>query len=164
MKNWKSLLITAAALALMHTVPDVRGQSPLGATNSVQSSQSSDTRANEPKAAAAGLVEACAAAADELAKSRVLVDALETENASLKTRLETEKRTTTILTELNETRRSESDALKAALAAKNETIAAKDAVIASQDKLIAALKQKKSSPWRRLGDVLIGAAVFAILK
>jgi hypothetical protein len=65
---------------------------------------------------------------------------------------------------LNETRKSENDALRAALAAKNETIAAKDAVIAGQDKLIDALKQKKTSPWKRLSDVLLGAAIFAILK
>ncbi len=104
------------------------------------------------------------ATAVELEKTRILVGALESENSTLKTRLETEKRAMAILSELNETRKSEADALKAALAAKNETIAAKDAVIASQDKLVAALKTKKSSPWRRLGDVLIGAAVFAILK
>ena len=104
------------------------------------------------------------ATAVELEKSRVLIAALESENTALKERLETEKRTAEILTELAGTHKSESEALRSAIAAKNETIAAKDAVIASQDKLIAALKQKKSSPWRRLGDVLIGAAVFAILK
>ena len=54
--------------------------------------------------------------------------------------------------------------MRITVAAKNETIAAKDAVIASQDKLIETLKRKKASIWRRLGDVLIGAAAIAILK
>jgi hypothetical protein len=110
------------------------------------------------------LAVACNAAADELRASRSLIDALDTENASLKTRLATERQLTAVLTELNETRRSESDALRTTVAAKNETIAAKDAVIASQDKLIDALKRKKPSPWRRLGDILIGAATIAVLK
>jgi hypothetical protein len=66
--------------------------------------------------------------------------------------------------ELIDTRRLETDDLRAALDAKNETIAAKDAVIDSQGKLIEKLKKNKVSPWRRIGDILIGAAVFAILK
>lgn len=93
-----------------------------------------------------------------------MIDALDAENASLRSRLETEKRATAILAELNETRKSEAEALRKAIDAKNETIAAKDAVITSQDKLIEGLKHKKSSPWRRLGDILIGAAAIAILK
>lgn len=104
------------------------------------------------------------ATAVELEKTRVLVTAIENENRAVKERLETEKRTTVILTELNETRKSESEDLRTAITAKNETITAKDAVIASQDKLIIELKKKKSSPWRRLGDILIGAAIFTILK
>ena len=48
--------------------------------------------------------------------------------------------------------------------AKNETLAAKDVVIASQEKLIDALKAKKSSPWKRLGDVLIGVAAGMVLR
>lgn len=104
------------------------------------------------------------AAVEELAASRTLIDALESENAALKTRLATEKQLTSVLTELKETRRVEADSLRATVAAKNETIAAKDAVIAQQDKLVEALKSKKQSPWRRIGDILIGAAVFAILK
>ena len=107
---------------------------------------------------------ACAAAVNELKASRTLLDALDAENASLKSRLETEKRTTAILTELNETRKSETEALRKAIEAKTETIAARDTVIATQDKLIDALKTKKPSPWRRLGDILIGAAVIAVLK
>ncbi|CAN5485975.1 hypothetical protein BH10ACI3_BH10ACI3_23130 [soil metagenome] len=104
------------------------------------------------------------AVAVELEKTLVLVNALDAENAALNSRLGSEKQTTALLTELNATRRSEAEALRAAVTAKNETIAAKDGVIASQDKLIEALKSKKTSPWRRLGDILVGAAVIAILK
>lgn len=94
----------------------------------------------------------------------MLVDALETENRFLRGRLETEKRTVEILSALNETRKAESEALRKTIEAKNETIAAKDAVIAAQDKLIATLKSKRRSPLARLGDILIGAAVIAVLK
>ncbi|MBK8466121.1 MAG: hypothetical protein IPL32_09840 [Chloracidobacterium sp.] len=107
---------------------------------------------------------ACIAAVDELKASRVLIDALEGENRALDERLETEKQAIAILKELNETRRSESEALRATVAAKNETIAAKDKVIDSQDKLVTALKGKKRSPLGRIGDILIGAAIFAVLK
>ena len=47
---------------------------------------------------------------------------------------------------------------------KNEALAAKDAVIAGQDKLVNELRRRKTSPWKRLGDVLIGVAAAAILK
>lgn len=110
------------------------------------------------------VIEACAAAAEELAKSRVLIVALESENAALKTRIETEKATTVILSELSETRKSEANALRSAVTAKNETIAAKDTVITAQDKLIETLKRKKSSPWQRIGDVMIGVAVAMIIR
>jgi chromosome segregation ATPase len=110
------------------------------------------------------LAAACAAAADELAASRTLIDALEKENTELKSRLDTEKRTTALLTELNETRNSETEALRTALAAKNEALTAKDSVIVSQDKVIETLKRKKSSPWKRFTDVLIGVGLGMILK
>ena len=100
----------------------------------------------------------------ELRESRGWIDSLASENRALSERLETEQQTTAILTELNETRKSESEALRAAINAKNETIAAKDSVIAAQDKLVGALKAKKPSTLRRIGDVLIGAAIFAVLK
>ena len=96
--------------------------------------------------------------------SRLLIEALENENRVVKERLETEKRTTVVLTELNETRKSEAEALRSVVTAKNETINAKDAVISAQEKLIETLKKKKTTPWRRLGDILMGAAVFAIFK
>jgi len=107
---------------------------------------------------------ACNAAADELRVSTDLIDALETENAALRARLDTEKRANELLTELNETRRAESEALKSNVAAKNETIAAKDTAIAVQDKLIETLKTKKRSPWARIADILLGAGIIAILK
>ncbi len=110
------------------------------------------------------VIAACMATAVELEKTRVLVAALESENRALKERLDTEKRTTALLTELNETRKTESEALKSTVAAKNDTLAAKDAVIASQDKLIDELQRKRPSPWRRIGDILIGGAIFAVLK
>lgn len=69
-----------------------------------------------------------------------------------------------MLTELNETRKAESDALQNVVAAKNETLIAKDTVIANQDKLIETLKAKKSSPWKRFGDVLIGVAAGMVLR
>ena len=43
-------------------------------------------------------------------------------------------------------------------------IVAKNGEIAARDKLIDELRRRRSSPWRRLGDILIGAAVTAILK
>ena len=102
--------------------------------------------------------------ADELRASRILIDALVTENAALKSRLETEKRANALLNELNETRRAESEALKATVTAKNETITAKDAAIAAQDKLIGTLKPKKRSIWSRIADIAIGAGIAAVIK
>jgi hypothetical protein len=107
---------------------------------------------------------ACAAAVAELETSRRLIDLLERENQLIRTRLETETRTVAILTELNASRKAESEALRTALAAKTETLAAKDEVIASQQRLIDALKANKSSPWRRLGDILIGVAAGIVLR
>ena len=95
------------------------------------------------------VIGACAAAADELAKIRRLAAALDEENKTLSERLETANRSSALLRELNETRKSETEALKSTVAAKNETIAAKDAVIGKQDELVRELKSKKTSPWRR---------------
>lgn len=178
MKNWKSSILILILLVLMSSVPAAYGQSPQQPKSSASGSPNSDIRANEefgvtPLGVNAPrdltrkrvtLTDACAAAAEDLKATRVLAEALESENRALKTRLETEKQTTALLLELNETRKSETDALQAAVTAKNETIAAKDTVIASQEKLIEALKTKKTSPWKRLGDILIGAAMIAIVK
>jgi beta-phosphoglucomutase-like phosphatase (HAD superfamily) len=93
-----------------------------------------------------------------------LLGLLERENELLKDRLETEKRASSLLVELSESRRAENEALRNAIAAKNETVAAKDTVIAGQEKLIEALKNRKPSPWKRLGDVLVGVAAGMVLK
>ena len=110
------------------------------------------------------LLSACAAAVEELSATRRLVEALERENELLKDRLDTEKRASSLLTDLSESRRAENEALRSAIAAKNETIVAKDAVIESQERSITALQKRKFSPWKRLGDVLIGVAAGAILR
>ena len=101
---------------------------------------------------------------EEIRLADRLIAALESENAALRLRLETEKAANATLRELNETRRAESAALREALAAKNEAIAAKDDAIAAQEKLIADLKKRRGSLWKRLGDVAIGAAVGAIFR
>ena len=101
---------------------------------------------------------------DELAKSRLLIDTLAAENDALKTRLDTERQLTAVLTELDTARRAEADALRGTVKSKDEALNAKDAVIAADDKLIAALKAKKPSAWRRLADILIGAGIVAIAK
>ncbi len=82
------------------------------------------------------IINACAAAVNELAKTRLLIEALERESKLISERLETEKKAAAVLQEVNRTRSSEAEALLSAVAAKNETIAAKDAVIAGQDKLV----------------------------
>ena len=93
-----------------------------------------------------------------------MIGLLEQENELVKERLETEKRASSLLAELNESRRAENEALRNAIAAKNETVLAKEAVIAGQEKLIEALKNRKPSPWKRMGDVLIGVAAGMVLK
>lgn len=107
---------------------------------------------------------ACSAAVDELKASRKLIELLETETALLKERLSTEKHTTSLLLELTATQKAESEALRNALNAKNETVAAKDKVIETQSKLVDALNKKKTSPWKRIGDVLIGVAAGMVFR
>lgn len=109
-------------------------------------------------------VAACNAAVEELKAARRLIDLLDRENALLKDRLDTEKRASSLLGELNESRRAETEALRETVAAKNETLLGKDAVITNQEKLIDTLKAKKSSPWKRIGDILIGVAAGAIFR
>lgn len=168
MKNYKNSQLILVMLAVMYGTPAAYAQSPAQTKNSAQSSPKSDIRVSSAHVSK-GSVEAkvtmaCASAVTELSASRDLINSLETENAALRTRLETEQRATKLLDELNATRKSETDALRKALDAKNETIAAKDAVIASQDKLIETLKRKKTSPWKRALDILIGVGVGAVLK
>lgn len=101
---------------------------------------------------------------EEIRLADRLIAALESENAALRLRLETEKAANATLRELNETRRAEADALREALAAKNEAIAAKDDALAAQQKLIAELKKRRTSLWKRLGDIAIGVALGAIFR
>lgn len=101
---------------------------------------------------------------DEISASRKLIAALERENSALRERLETEQKANLVLIELNETRKAENESLRTTIAAKNETIEAKDAVIALQQTLAGSLKKDKTSIWKRLGDIAIGAAIGAILK
>ncbi len=128
--------------------------------NSAENLLKSVTRASED----AKLVNSCAAAVEELIVTRRLVTALENENTLLRSRIETAASTEAVLIELKETREKENSALYTAIAAKNETIAAKDAAIKKQDEMITELKRRKSSVWKRVGDILIGVAVSAILK
>ena len=154
MRKLKRSVLMLALLVGILNGHGVFGQSTQLSKSSAESSQGSDIRA----------ISACNAAAVELKALRRLIGLLEQENALLKGRLETEKDSTARLTELNEARRAEGDALRNLVAAKNETLIAKDTVIANQEKLIESLKAKKSSPWKRLGDVLIGVAAGAVLK
>lgn len=178
MKNLKNLRLILSMLAAVLSAQGAFAQSAQPLTSSAKSSPTSDTRVNKDVSVTSSGVKddeavtrervtftrACAAAVDDLIATRSLVTALEDENAALKTRLNTEKQTNALLTELNATRKSETKALQDTVTAKSEAVAAKDAVIASQDKLIETLRKKKTSPLRRLTDVLIGAAMMAILK
>ena len=100
----------------------------------------------------------------ELTAADRLIEALDRENAALRERLETEKQATAVLTELNDARRREAEALRAALDAKIETIAAKDAAIEAQAAVIEDLRRKRTSIWKRIGDVAIGIAAGALLR
>lgn len=174
MKNWKELLLIPALLAAALSAQNAAAQSPPQQSSSAQNSQSSATpvqsngfsrdKAVTPKGVTLNPISACAAAVNDLKASRALIDALESENRALNERLEIEKQTTAILKELSDTRKSETNALRDALAAKNETIAAKDKVIDAQDKSLASLKNTKRSPLGRIGDILIGAAITAVLR
>ena len=194
MRNWRRSAVMLIMLATMWSGHEAYGQSTRPQMSSAESSQSSGTRVSSPtvregpdsqqngaivgrdnaaptsparaltNVRATDTMVACAAAMEELSATRRLAEVLERENGLLKERLETERQANSLLSELSESRRAENDALRDALAAKNEVIAAKDAVIAGQEKLIAALQKRRSSPWKRLGDVLIGVAAGAIFR
>jgi len=110
------------------------------------------------------VINACAAAANELTVTRELVKALEREGLGLRQSLDLSKQAEAVLTEINMARQAEVEALRTVIAAKNDAITAKNAALESQNNLIAELKRRKSSVWKRLGDALIGAAAAAILK
>lgn len=191
MKLLKNAVMTVLLLAAMWAAPAAHAQSKPAPTPSAPASPPSaipaDKKAAGPEwkniepiapirpanpiktpvsdgASPAHIASACMAAAEELEKTRALAEKLDAENAALYQRLDTEKRTAALLTELNETRKSESASLRAAIQAQNDAIAAKNEVIATQNNLITSLKSKRVSPIRRIGDILLGAAVFAVLK
>lgn len=126
--------------------------------NSANVSRGSATRASD------ALVKSCSAVAIELEAARELITTLEDENKSLDARLATEREANGLLTELSATRKSESEALRSALAAKDEALAAKQDVITAQDRLLAELKMKKRSALSRITDILIGAGAALILR
>ncbi len=167
MNNWKNSILIPAMLVLVWFVPAAYPQQPSAPAISAKSSQTPDIRAVRSDGIdrhKQNALAACGAAVDDLIATRTLAEALDAENDSLKKRLETEKRAAALMRELGDTRKSENAALVEAISAKNQAIAAKDVLIASQDKLIGELKRKRTSTWRRLGDILIGAAIAAIVK
>ncbi len=152
-------------LVLMLFASDSFAQSTLPPTNSADASKTSAIpAANDRSISCSQIISACAHTADELDAQRKLTAALETENAALRERLATESRSVRLLAELDETRRRENEALRTALAAKDDAIAARDAVIRSQEKLAEALRARKPSAWKQITGILIGAAVVAVLK
>lgn len=150
--------LLAAVLIVLVLSAASRSQPP----SSAESSPKPATLASEPDAR--NVVSPCAAAVEELAAIRRLVSALENENAGLRGRLETARRLEAVLIELNAERRGETDALRAAIAAKDKEIEAKDTAMKQQTEMISELKKRKSSPLKRLGDVLAGIAIAAILR
>lgn len=147
-------------LATMFGGHAVFGQSPSQPPNSATNSPKPDIRAANETA----IHNSCAAAVEDLTATRKLADALETENSFLKKRLETADRTAAIYKELNDTRNAESAALRETIAAKDRTIAAQKELIKTHEQLAEKLRAKRPSLIRRIGDVLIGAAIFAVLK
>lgn len=178
MKICRILALLSLMLVLTLSVPVAFGQSPAPPTNYVSSLKQPDTpvanrtapipEATPPTEEGAQdiqpIINACAAAADDLKKSQILINVLESQNKLLSERLETEKRATAVLTELNDTRRAETTALRGVIEAKNQTIAAKDAVIAKQDQLVGELKKKKPSLLKRIGTIALGVAIGVALR
>lgn len=101
---------------------------------------------------------------EELRLSTLLIEALERENSALRQRLEAEKNTNALLTELAKTRKTEAAALRETINAKNDTIAAKQSVIDAQEKLLSELKKRRTSIWKRILDIAAGVAIGVILK
>ena len=156
-KNFKLLLILLVTMFGAHAA---FAQSPLPPANSAKSSPKPDIRAANENA----IRNACADAAEDLKATKKFAEALDAENGLLKKQLETANETAAIYKELNETRKAETDALRETIKAKNETIAAQAELIATHEKLAEKLKKRKPSLIRRIGDVLLGAAIFAVLR
>ena len=159
MKNWKEWKAILATLVLMLSVDATYGQAEQPPTNSADGSRNSATRATDES-----VLNACSSAVQELTASRRLIKLLESEAALLRSRLESEKQANVRLSELNQARMSEAEALRSAVAAERDSIVAKNDVIDAQRKLLDELKAKKRSVWSRIGDVAIGIAAGALLR
>lgn len=161
LRIWTFALILHAILS---TAQGVSGQSRQTQPNSAENLPSSATHAANRKTETDAALAACSNAADELAAARELNALLEEQRQLLKNRLEAEKQIAGLALELAESRRLETEALRRTADAKDEAIAALRERIALQEKMIAGLGRRKTSIWRRLGDVMIGIAAGAILK
>lgn len=158
MKNLRKLPLLFAMLAAMSSAFAAQDKPTQTSNNSASNSPPSATAVKKSDA-----ISACSNAVADLKATRKLVDSLDAENKQLRDRLVTEQQLTATLTELNTTRKSENEALRTAIAAKDETILAKNSAIDSQANLIDSLKRKKPSFLGRIGDVLAGAAAALIL-
>lgn len=164
MKNSNKCKTILILLGMMSAVLAACVQLKAQTSNSAPSSPPSGIPANNQEVPTVKVINACAAAANELTVTRELVKALEREGLGLRQSLDLSKQAEAVLTEINMARQAEVEALRTVIAAKNDAITAKNAALESQNNLIAELKRRKSSVWKRLGDVLIGAAAAAILK
>ena len=133
-------------------------------TSSVGDSPRPAIRAASDAVPTPGLIGACSRAVNELVELRSLSAAQADEIAKLESGIEAARATNALLTELNDTRRRETEALRGTVAAKDETIAAKNGAIAKQDELIRVLEKRKPSTWKRVGDLAIGIAAGILLR
>ncbi len=161
MKIYRNYLTSLIAVVIMFAALALCEPSKAQAQTSAGSSPTSviPAKTDEQK-----IINACAATAIDLEKTRINEANLESENKALNERLDTERRTTALYAELNETRKGENRALSDTVAAKNETIAAKNQVIEKQDLLVNKLKKNKSSPIEKVGGILVGVALTLLLK
>lgn len=161
MKGYVIVKMMFAMLAAVLMLSGVKAQSPQIPPTSVKSSLPSAIRAKGDEHA---LAAACSQAADELSAVRAFAASLESQARELRTALAAERELNALLTELAATQKAQTKALTATIDAKNEALDAKGRTIAAQEELIGNLKQKRSSIWRRVGDVLLGAGAAIILK
>ena len=123
-----------------------------------------DSAATKLNTNAKDLRAACMATAIELEATRQFVKELDAEREALQRRLITESDADLVEGELIKAQKAEIDSLRLALDAKDRSLKAKDTLIAEQDKLIGSLERKRSTPLKRLRDILIGAAAALIFK
>lgn len=104
------------------------------------------------------------AAAVDLESTRELAAELDKKSELLTERLRSEENANGLAAEMIRTQASAISSLKDAIKAKDDAAGSKDAVIAAQEKLIESLRRKRSSPWSRIRDILIGAGAVLIFK